>query len=399
MSRSVSVIATPGQRKPSTRIAEAQAGRGTWLKHEPLHAERTLEETTVGILVRQLSKHYGNFRAVDDVSFEIPTGQLVALLGPSGSGKSTILRIIAGLETTETGTVELTGEDATDVPIQHRGVGFVFQHYALFRHMTIRDNIAFGLKVRKLPKEEIRARVDELLELVQLTGYAGRYPSQLSGGQRQRVALARALAPRPKVLLLDEPFGALDAKVRDELRTWIRRLHDEVHVTSLFVTHDQQEAFEVADQVIVLNKGRVEQIGPAQELYERPATPFVTSFLGSVNVLPGASAASLGMLGDERRHTAAWERHDSSVSVYVRPHDLDLSHERNGAPAWPGRVIRITPLGGIIRLDIQLADGTEIRVELGRERFSEVSPQVGQSLFVVPKDLKVFPEHPQPAWF
>src|SRR6516164_6196927 len=252
----------------------------------------------MGIAVRRLSKRYGTFRAVDDVSFEVPTGQLVALLGPSGSGKSTILRIIAGLETPESGAVELTGEDATAVPIQRRGVGFVFQHYALFRHMTVRENIAFGLKVRKRPRAEIRARVDELLDLVQLRGYATRYPSQLSGGQRQRVALARALAPRPKVLLLDEPFGALDAKVRDELRTWLRRLHDEVHVTSLFVTHDQQEAFEVADQVVVLNRGRIEQMGPPQELYERPATPFVTGFLGAVNVLRGQSASGMAMLAD-----------------------------------------------------------------------------------------------------
>ncbi len=233
----------------------------------------------MAIAVRNLSKRYGTFQAVDNVSFDVPAGQLVALLGPSGSGKSTILRMIAGLETAETGAVELTGEDATGVPIQHRGVGFVFQHYALFRHMTVRENIAFGLKVRKVKKAEIRERVDALLELVQLSGYAARYPSQLSGGQRQRVALARALAPRPKVLLLDEPFGALDAKVREELRTWLRRLHDEVHVTSLFVTHDQQEAFEVADQVVVLNRGRVEQMGPPQELYENPKTPFVTSFL------------------------------------------------------------------------------------------------------------------------
>ena len=265
----------------------------------PVHQK----ETPWRIAVRHLSKRYGTFQAVDDVSFDVPAGQLVALLGPSGSGKSTILRIIAGLETAETGTVELTGEDATAVPIQQRGVGFVFQHYALFRHMTVRDNIAFGLKVRKLPKAEIRARVDELLDLVQLAGYAARYPSQLSGGQRQRVALARALAPRPKVLLLDEPFGALDAKVRDELRTWLRRLHDEVHVTSLFVTHDQQEAFEVADQVVVLNRGRIEQMGPPQELYERPATPFVTGFLGSVNVLRGQTCLRHGR--PRRRHPRA----------------------------------------------------------------------------------------------
>jgi sulfate transport system ATP-binding protein len=314
----------------------------------------------------------------------------VALLGPSGSGKSTILRIIAGLETAERGSVELTGEDATAVPIQHRGVGFVFQHYALFRHMTVRDNIAFGLNVRKLPKPEIRARVDELLGLVQLTGYATRYPSQLSGGQRQRVALARALAPRPKVLLLDEPFGALDAKVRDELRTWLRRLHDEVHVTSLFVTHDQQEAFEVADQVIVLNRGKVEQMGPPQDLYELPATPFVTEFLGSVNVLTGQSAAGLAVLGDGIQVPTQLGGRDGPISVYVRPHDLELTHERNGRPSWPGRVVRVTPLGAFVRLDVELADGTAVRVELTRERYAALEPRIGATLFVAPRDLKVF---------
>jgi sulfate/thiosulfate transport system ATP-binding protein len=353
--------------------------------------ESTQKETSVGIAVRHLSKRYGTFQAVDDVSFDVPTGQLVALLGPSGSGKSTILRIIAGLETTESGSVALTGEDATAVPIQRRGVGFVFQHYALFRHMTVRDNIAFGLKVRKLPKPEIRARVDELLNLVQLTGYAGRYPSQLSGGQRQRVALARALAPRPKVLLLDEPFGALDAKVRDELRTWLRRLHDEVHVTSLFVTHDQQEAFEVADQVVVLNRGRIEQMGPPQELYERPATPFVTGFLGAVNVLRGQSASGMAVLADGIHHVPTQiDGHDVPVSIYVRPHDLDLSHERNGRPSWPARVVRVTPLGAFVRLDVQLEDGAEVRVELSRERYAEFEPRVGESLYMSPKDLKVF---------
>ncbi len=349
----------------------------------------------MGIAVRHLSKRYGKFQAVDDVSFDVPTGQLVALLGPSGSGKSTILRIIAGLETTESGSVALTGEDATAVPIQRRGVGFVFQHYALFRHMTVRDNIAFGLKVRKLPKPEIRARVDELLNLVQLTGYAGRYPSQLSGGQRQRVALARALAPRPKVLLLDEPFGALDAKVRDELRTWLRRLHDEVHVTSLFVTHDQQEAFEVADQVVVLNRGRIEQMGPPQELYERPATPFVTGFLGAVNVLRGQSASGMAVLGDGAYVPTRIDGHDVPVSIYVRPHDLDLSHERNGRPAWPARIVRVIPLGALVRLDVELDDGTDVRVELSRERHAELEPRVGESLFVSPKDLKVFHEPAQ----
>jgi len=344
----------------------------------------------VAITVRHLSKRYGTFQAVDDVSFEVPAGQLVALLGPSGSGKSTILRMISGLETTDGGSVELTGEDATAVPIQHRGVGFVFQHYALFRHMTVRDNIAFGLKVRKLRKAEVCARVDELLDLVQLTGYATRYPSQLSGGQRQRVALARALAPRPKVLLLDEPFGALDAKVRDELRTWLRRLHDEVHVTSLFVTHDQQEAFEVADQVVVLNRGRIEQMGPPQDLYERPATPFVTEFLGSVNILKGQSASGWAVLGAGIQLQTQVLGPDGPISVYVRPHDLELTHERNGRPSWPGRVLRVTPLGAYVRVDVALSDGNAVRVELSRESHAALEPRIGEMLFVAPKDLKVF---------
>jgi sulfate transport system ATP-binding protein len=347
----------------------------------------------VAITVRGLSKRYGSFQAVDNVSFDVPAGQLVALLGPSGSGKSTILRIIAGLETPESGTVELTGEDTSDVPIQKRGVGFVFQHYALFRHMTVRDNIAFGLKVRKLPLREIAARVDELLELVQLQGYAKHYPSQLSGGQRQRVALARALAPRPKVLLLDEPFGALDARVRDELRTWLRRLHDEVHVTSLFVTHDQQEAFEVADQVVVLNRGRIEQMGPPQELYERPNTPFVTEFLGSVNVLRGQNTSGVAVLAGGILVPTEIDGHQGPVSVYVRPHDLELTRDCNGRPAWPGRVARMTQLGAIVRVEVELHDGTDVRVELSRERYSALEPQLGEGLYVAPRDLKIFVEH------
>jgi sulfate/thiosulfate transport system ATP-binding protein len=357
----------------------------------------TYKETSVAIAVRNLSKRYGTFQAVDNVSFDVPAGQLVALLGPSGSGKSTILRMIAGLETAETGAVELTGEDATAVPIQHRGVGFVFQHYALFRHMTVRENIAFGLKVRKVKKAEIRERVDALLDLVQLSGYAARYPSQLSGGQRQRVALARALAPRPKVLLLDEPFGALDAKVREELRTWLRRLHDEVHVTSLFVTHDQQEAFEVADQVVVLNRGRVEQMGPPQELYENPKTPFVTSFLGTVNVLRGQTASGVAVLGEGIHVPTEIDGQNLPVSVYIRPHDLDLAHERNGKPSWPGRVSRITPLGASVRLDIELSEGSTVRVELTRQRFAAIEPRVGDSIFVAPRDLKVFLDQDQPV--
>src|SRR5437764_2125183 len=229
-----------------------------------------------GIVVEHLTKEFGSFTAVDDISFHAEDGRVTALLGPSGSGKSTVLRMIAGLERPSGGRIAIAGEDQTEASVQERRVGFVFQHYALFRHMSVRDNVAFGLNVRKVGKDEMGRRVDELLELVHLAPFADRYPHHLSGGQRQRVALARALAPRPKVLLLDEPFGALDAKVRDELRTWLRKLHDEVHVTSLFVTHDQQEAFEVCDQMVVLNKGHVEQMGAPQRLYEKPATAFVT---------------------------------------------------------------------------------------------------------------------------
>jgi sulfate transport system ATP-binding protein len=353
----------------------------------------------VGITVKNLSKRFGSFQAVDGVSFEVPEGQLVALLGPSGSGKSTILRIIAGLEPADSGEVELTGEEATFLPVQKRGVGFVFQHYALFRHMTVRQNVAFGLEVLKPrpPRSEIRERVDELLELVQLMGYAERYPSQLSGGQRQRVALARALAPRPKVLLLDEPFGALDSKVRDELRTWLRKLHDEVHVTSLFVTHDQQEAFEVSDQIVVLNRGKVEQMGPPQWLYEKPESAFVTAFLGSVNVLRVETVLNMDV-GEEaplpleiagQGLDGGTARAEGS-SVYVRPHDFDVSRHRNGRPAWTARVRRFTPLGGLVKLDLTLLDGTSLNVQLTRERFHELELIEGDDVFVSPKDVKVF---------
>ena len=352
----------------------------------------------MSIVVRNLSKRFGAFHAVNDVSFEVPAGQLVALLGPSGSGKSTILRIIAGLEPADSGDVELTGEDATSLPVQQRGVGFVFQHYALFRHMTIRQNVAFGLEVQKPrpPRDEIRQRVDELLDLVQLLGYAERYPSQLSGGQRQRVALARALAPRPKVLLLDEPFGALDAKVRDELRTWLRKLHDEVHVTSLFVTHDQQEAFEVCDQMVVLNKGRVEQMGAPQDLYEHPASPFVTEFLGAVNVLRVETVLGMDQLGDEMPLPMEIPGPDASLpgaqpsSVYVRPHDFEVTRERNGKPAWTARIQKLTPLGGLVRLDVVLLDGTVLHVQISRETSVSLELLQGEHVFIAPKDLKVF---------
>jgi sulfate transport system ATP-binding protein len=344
----------------------------------------------VGIEVRDLWKRYGAFQAVEGVSFEVAAGQLVALLGPSGSGKSTILRIIAGLETADRGSVVLTGEDATRLPVQERGVGFVFQHYALFRHMSVRENVAFGLKVRKLPRAEIKNRVEELLALVQLVGYAERYPSQLSGGQRQRVALARALAPRPKVLLLDEPFGALDAKVRDELRSWLRKLHDEVHVTSLFVTHDQREAFEVADSVVVLNEGRVQQAGPPQSLYDRPADPFVARFLGQVNVLP-LSTIQLGyQYGPETVGSILGFPLHSNAQIYVRPHELEIQRARNGRPCWSARVERVTPLGSLVRLELSVGKEYRIHLELPSDPTLDISLARGDAVFVVPRLINVF---------
>jgi sulfate/thiosulfate transport system ATP-binding protein len=379
--------------RSSTRVFRSihpRSKTGPVAGHSWLTAQAASKESSVGIEVRNLSKRYGTFQAVKDVSFEVIAGQLVALLGPSGSGKSTILRIIAGLEVADTGGVLLTGEDATRLPVQERGVGFVFQHYALFRHMTVRDNIAFGLKVRKLPKSDIRARVDELLELVQLTGYAGRYPSQLSGGQRQRVALARALAPRPKVLLLDEPFGALDAKVRDELRVWLRKLHDEVHVTSLFVTHDQREAFEVADQIVVLNEGKVQQVGPPQSLYLRPFSPFVAQFLGQVNILP-LETIQLGSRSESPFPSSIPELAlQSDAQIYVRPHEMEVQRERNGRPCWRARVERLTPLGGVVRMELSINGDHRIQLELISDQSLDLEFAPGDTVFVTPRHMNVF---------
>ncbi|HEX7299496.1 MAG TPA: TOBE-like domain-containing protein [Solirubrobacteraceae bacterium] len=291
------------------------------------------------ISIQDVSKRFGDFQALGDVSLEVPEGSLTALLGPSGSGKSTLLRVIAGLEMPDGGRVIIDGEDATAVPAQRRGIGFVFQHYAAFKHMTVRENVAFGLRIRKRPKAEVTAKVDELLQIVGLQGYHARYPSQLSGGQRQRMALARALAIEPRVLLLDEPFGALDAKVRADLRAWLRRLHDEVHVTTVLVTHDQEEAMEVADRIAVLNEGRIEQIGAPRDLYERPANGFVMSFLGPV-----------ARLGED----------------LVRPHDLRLTSEpRDGA--LEAMVARVVYLGFEVRAELQLGDGSPLAVQLTRD--------------------------------
>jgi sulfate/thiosulfate transport system ATP-binding protein len=316
----------------------------------------------MSIIVKRATRRFGDFTALDEVSVEIPSGSLTALLGPSGSGKSTLLRVIAGLERPDAGTVEIDGRDATTTPPQRRGVGFVFQHYAAFKHMTVRENVAFGLKVRRRPKAEIRRRVDELLELVQLPGLADRYPSQLSGGQRQRMALARALAVEPSVLLLDEPFGALDARVRKELRAWLRRLHDDVHVTTVFVTHDQEEAMEVADRIVVMNHGQVEQVGGPRDLYEHPSNAFVMGFVGPVT-----------RLGD----------------TFIRPHDVELRLEPNGTTS-EAMIERLVHLGFEVRVDLVLQDGQRLLAQVSREDAEQLELHQGQIIFARPSRVRVF---------
>ncbi|MGH2936480.1 MAG: sulfate/molybdate ABC transporter ATP-binding protein [Gaiellaceae bacterium] len=318
----------------------------------------------MAIEARNVTKRYGDFLALDDVSIEVPSGSLTAVLGPSGSGKSSLLRVIAGLEVPDAGEVFISGKEATALAPQKRGVGFVFQHYAPFTHMTVWDNIAFGLAVRRRPKAEIRARVSELLELVQLPGLGPRYPSQLSGGQRQRMALARALAPEPEVLLLDEPFGALDARVRKELRAWLLRLHDETHVTTIFVTHDQEEALELADNVVVMNAGRVEQTATPRALYEQPANPFVMSFVGPVN-----------RLGDS----------------WVRPHDIEIRTEPNGS-TLEAQVERVVRLGFEARVDLVRADGEHINVQLTGDEAEALELRRGDIVYVRTRRAKVFSE-------
>lgn len=332
----------------------------------------------MGIVVEKVCKQFGSFQAVDDVSLTIKSGSLVALLGPSGSGKSTLLRLIAGLEMPDSGKILLTGKDATYQSVQERNIGFVFQHYALFKHLTVRQNIAFGMEIRKAPKAKIKARVEELLELVQLSGLGNRYPSQLSGGQRQRVALARALAVEPKVLLLDEPFGALDAKVRKDLRAWLRRLHDEVHVTTVFVTHDQEEAMEVSDEIVVMNKGQVEQIGTPAEIYDHPASAFVMSFIGPVNVLPSTSNIFQGN-GFDSAHP----------EMFLRPQDVIVETSPNGTTV-PARVSRLIHLGWEIQVELTLDDGQVVTANLSREKFDQLHLEPQQKVYVKPKDVKSF---------
>ena len=310
----------------------------------------------MAIGVRNVTKRFGDFVALDDVSLAIPTGSLTVLLGPSGSGKSTLLRVIAGLEQPDSGEVAIFETDATDLPPQKRGVGFVFQHYASFKRMTVRDNVAFGMKIQKRSKKEIRSRVSELLELVQLHGLAERYPSQLSGGQRQRMALARALAVEPRVLLLDEPFGALDARVRKELRTWLRRLHDDVPVTTVLVTHDQEEAMEVADRVAVVNRGKVEQYGKPRDLYEHPATEFVMTFVGPVTRFREA---------------------------YIRPHDLEVELEP-GDGNQEATIDRIVHLGFEVRVELSLPDGERLEAQLTKREAERLELLRGQRVFIRP---------------
>ena len=331
------------------------------------------------ILVENVSKNFGSFKALDNINLEIRKGSLVSLLGPSGSGKSTLLRAIAGLEPPDTGKIRISGEDVTYKSVQDRQIGFVFQHYALFKHLTIRENIAFGLKIRKASQNRTKARVEELLELIQLAGLGNRYPSQLSGGQRQRVALARALAVEPQVLLLDEPFGALDAKVRKELRTWLRRLHDEVGVTAILVTHDQEEAMEVSDEIVVMNKGRIEQVGSAAEIYDRPATPFVMSFIGPVNVLPRTAR-----LFQDNRFDAA------SAEVFLRPHDVIVDTNPSKATAIVSRVVH---LGWEIEVELVLEDGQSFKALLTREKFDQLGIQPQQLVYVKPKRAKSFGQY------
>ena len=348
----------------------------------------------MSIQVSHLTKRYGSFVALDAVSFTVQQGELLALLGPSGGGKTTLLRIIAGLERPDEGSVLFDGDDAVRRDPRDRGVGFVFQHYALFRHMTVFENVAFGLRVRprgQRPEEgEIRRRVNELLSLVQLDYLGSRFPSQLSGGQRQRVALARALAVEPKVLLLDEPFGALDAKVRQELRRWLRRLHAEIHLTSVFVTHDQEEALELANRVVVINEGRIEQDGTPEEVVESPATPFVVYFLGQVNIFHGRVQDGKALLGPlaleypEHPHTEA-----RTAAGYSRPHELAVSRTDDGGGLW-AIVTDVRIAGAIVKMEVTDEEQRPIQIELGREQYEVIRAIIGERVYVKPRKVRVF---------
>ncbi|HOJ77601.1 MAG TPA: sulfate ABC transporter ATP-binding protein [Bacillota bacterium] len=352
----------------------------------------------MSIVVKDVSKRFGSFQALNSINLEIPTGELVALLGPSGSGKTTLLRIIAGLENASSGSIYFQGEDATEKKIQERQVGFVFQHYALFRHMTVFDNVAFGLRVKpaKLrPSEaEIKEKVNQLLKLVQMDWLGNRYPSQLSGGQRQRIALARALAVEPKILLLDEPFGALDAKVRKELRRWIRQLHDAIHLTSIFVTHDQEEALEVADRIVVMNEGKIEQVGTPEEVYDNPASPFVYQFLGNVNLFRGRLDSGRIRIGTHEFATPNLEGlQEQSAIAYVRPYELAIERNSSETKSIKAIVSYIRAIGPVVRLELNRKDNGElIEAEISKERFNELKLASGDEVYVGLNNLKVFVE-------
>lgn len=351
-----------------------------------------------GIEVKNITKNFATFRALDDVSLVVPSGTLMALLGPSGSGKTTLLRIIAGLDHPDSGAIFLKGEEVTRLAVQKRRVGFVFQHYALFRNLRVFDNVAFGLQVQgrreRLGRTAIRDKVFELLRLVQLEDLAERFPAQLSGGQRQRIALARALATDPKVLLLDEPFGALDAKVRQELRRWLVRLHDELHITSLFVTHDQVEALEVADQVVIMNEGKIEQIGTPDEIYNQPATPFVYSFLGHVNVFRGVVQAGLVRIGNIKVcFPEMRKKHNRPVVIFVRPQDLGVSKQRISAEDIEAKVLHLYSTGSTTRIELEnSADHEVMEAEMSPEQLRLLNLVEGDMVFVRPEKMRVFEE-------
>ena len=359
----------------------------------------------MGIDIKKIHKQFGNFQALGDVSLDIHSGELIALLGPSGCGKTTLLRIIAGLEHADSGSIWFSGADITHVHVRERQVGFVFQHYALFRHMTVFENVAFGLRVKprkERPSEsEIQRKVHDLLNLVQLDGLADRYPSQLSGGQRQRIALARALAVEPKVLLLDEPFGALDAKVRKELRRWLRRLHDDLNVTTIFVTHDQEEALEVADRVVVMNQGKIEQVGSPQDVWDHPASPFVYGFLGDVNLFHGrAHQGEMHIAVDDQSVRLASPEHsqaqDAKAFAYVRPHDLDVRRYQAGDKGIVAQLLRTVVVGPIARLELVAAEGDSpseepiIEAQIPASQYHDEGFKTGETLLLTPRKARVF---------
>lgn len=350
----------------------------------------------MSIVINNVSKAFGSFQALKEINLEIKTGELVALLGPSGSGKTSLLRIIAGLELADQGAIYFGKDNITDISTKERNVGFVFQHYALFRHMNVFDNVAYGLKVRprktRPSKKEIENKVLELLRLVKLEELANRYPAQLSGGQKQRVALARALAVEPKVLLLDEPFGALDAKVRKDLRRWLRRLHDEFHITSIFVTHDQEEALDVADRIVVMNEGRIEQIGTPEEVYDHPKNPFVYDFLGNVNLFHGRLNNGKLNHGDREFSIPDIEHVEDQKAVgYVRPHDINISRENHGQDSILATISHIHVVGPIVHLELKRVDTNEyLEAEITKESYRSLGLQTKEQVFVKPSQLKVF---------